>query len=138
MIETYEVTQDILLAITGLGFLCGVLAAVFATRFFEVVHLHRMVDQTVYRLLLMCSKLDEDINFISALKETELQNQNFDENSRRKFRKLDEEVVKKWKNGVILNLVNYSPEKFRYITQFTNWDEAMRFLNKMHGDKNGR
>ena len=92
MIETYEVTQDILLAITGLGFLCGVLAAVFATRFFEVVHLHRMVDQTVYRLLLMCSKLDEDINFISALKETELQNQNFDENSRRKFRKLDEEV----------------------------------------------
>ena len=65
MIETYEVTQDILLAITGLGFLCGVLAAVFATRFFEVVHLHRMVDQTVYRLLLMCSKLDEDINFIS-------------------------------------------------------------------------
>ena len=138
MTETYEMTHQVLMTFVVLGFTCGVFAAVFATRFFEVVHLHRLVTETIYRLLLMCSKLNEDLEFISQLKETELENQNVDKNSRRKFRKVDADIVKKWKNGVIMTLLNYSPEKFRYALNFTNWEEAMRVLNALHKDKHGR
>ena len=105
MTETYEITHQILMTFVVLGFFCGVFAAVFATRFFEVVHLHRLVTETIYRLLLVCSKLNEDLEFISQLKHTELENQNFDKNSRRNFRKVDDDIVKKWKNGVIMTLL---------------------------------
>ena len=138
MTETYEITHQILMTFVVLGFFCGVFAAVFATRFFEVVHLHRLVTETIYRLLLVCSKLNEDLEFISQLKHTELENQNFDKNSRRNFRKVDDDIVKKWKNGVIMTLLNYSPEKFRYTINFTNWEEAMRTLDAQHRDKHER
>lgn len=137
MNEVYEITQQVLMIFVVLGFFCGVFAAVFATRFFEVVHMHRLVAETVYRLLLLCSKLNEDIAFISQIKYTELEKSGADKNSLRNFQKVDDKILKQWRNGVITTMVNYSPEKFRYALNFTNWEEAMRLLNRVHRERNG-
>jgi len=137
MNETYELTQQLLLCFIVMGFFCGVFASVFAARFFEVVHLHRLVSETIYRLLLLCSKLNEDLALISQLKYTELEKSGTSKNSLRNFRKVDDDTVKKWKNGVIMTMVNYAPEKFQYALNFTNWDEAMRTLNQVYREKHG-
>ena len=138
MTETYEITHQLLSMFVVMGFVCGVFAAVFATRFFEVVHLHRLVSETVYRLLLLCAKLSEDFALINELKQKQLQNSDLPENSRRQFSKVDADIIKKWKNGVIMTMLNYAPEKFRFALTFTNWEEAMRHLDQMHREKNGR
>ena len=64
----YEVTMEELSVFVALGFCCGVFASVFLGRFFEVVHLHRMVRETTIHLIWMLAKMTEDIHFLHQLR----------------------------------------------------------------------
>ena len=135
MDQIYEISQDYLLFMVILAFLAGVFATVFLTRLMEVVHLHHLVADTVYRLLLLCSKLNEDVALLQELKYDELKKTGTDSKVLYDFKRLDEDILTKWRNGVIINLVNYAPQKFRFALSFTNWKEAMETLDHVHGDR---
>ena len=80
----------------------------------------------------------DELRMLPIVKQKQLQNSDLPENSRRQFSKVDADIIKKWKNGVIMTMLNYAPEKFRFALTFTNWEEAMRHLDQMHREKNGR
>ena len=126
----YEVTMQELGIFVAMGFACGVFASVFLARFFEVVHTWRMVKETVVWLLYMCSKLVEDAAFLEEVKNQHMRKAEFTEDQIREFKKVDERYLTNWKDSVILSLVKRSPPHFRAFIPFTDWREAMRFMEK--------
>ena len=114
----------------ALGFCCGIFASVFLARFFEVVHTWRMVKETVVWLLYMCSKLIEDVAFLQQVKKDHMRRAEFTSEQIRDFEKVDDQYLTNWKNSVILSLVKRAPPHFRSLLPFTNWREAMRFMEE--------
>ena len=126
----YEVTMQELGIFVALGFCCGIFASVFLARFFEVVHTWRMVKETVVWLLYMCSKLIEDVAFLQQVKKDHMRRAEFTSEQIRDFEKVDDQYLTNWKNSVILSLVKRAPPHFRSLLPFTNWREAMRFMEE--------
>ena len=126
----YEVTMQELGIFTALGFCCGIFASVFLARFFEVVHTWRIVKETIVWLLYMCSKIVEDVAFLQEVKKNHMQKAEFTSEQIREFEKVDERYLTNWKDSVILSLVKRSPPHFRSLLPFTDWREAMRFMEK--------
>ena len=60
-----------------LGFCAGVFATYYLARLFEIVHLWRMVRQTLTHLLLMCVKIVEDVAFLEEIKKQHMKNADF-------------------------------------------------------------
>ena len=104
--------------------------ACFLARFFEVVHTWRMVKETIVWFLYMCSKIVEDVAFLQEVKNTHMRKADFTAEQIREFEKVDEKYLTNWKDSVILSLVKRSPPHFRSLLPFTDWREAMRFMEK--------
>ncbi len=126
----YEVTMQELGIFAALGFCCGIFASVFLARFFEVVHTWRMVKETIVWLLYMCAKLVEDVAFLQQVKKDHMRRADFTADQIRAFEEVDDRYLTNWKNSVILSLVKRAPPHFRSLVPFTDWQEAMRFMEK--------
>ena len=131
----YEVTMQELSVFVVLGFCAGVFTSFYLTRFFEVVHLWRLVNQTVAHLLLMCMQIVEDVAFLGELKKKSMREAAFTEEQIRNFEELDERTLTNWKDSVILSIGAKSPPNFRSMLPFKTWREAMNFMNQtLKGD----
>lgn len=126
------ITEENLLGAIIIGsFFMGVFATRFATRFFEVSHAARIVQSTVYRCLLMCAKIHEDVEFLMELKhkymrETEMtREQIFD------FRNVDRATINNWKESVVQRMILSAPPTFSFAIKFKNWREAMQQLEDL-------
>ena len=126
----YEVTMQDLTIFVALGFCCGIFASVFLARLFEVVHTWRMVKETTVWLLYMCAKLVEDVAFLQQVKKDHMRRADFTAQQIQSFEEVDDRYLTNWKNSVILSLVKRSPPHFRSLLPFTDWQEAMRFMEK--------
>ena len=122
---------NIQIAIIVCIYFFGVFSCRFATQFFEVSHAASLVEKTVYRCLLMCSKIHEDVAFITEIKYKHLRNTDFDSKQLRDFRKIDNEILANWKISVIQNLLVHSPKTFSFVLKFASWSEAMSQLEEM-------
>ena len=130
---------NIQLAIIVCVYFFGVFSCRFATQFFEVSHAAALVERTVYRCLLMCAKIHEDVSFVTEIKHNHLKKSGFDAQQIRDFQKVDNEIIENWKNSVIQNILANAPRSFSFVTKFTSWKEAMRQLNEMHEEvRDGR
>lgn len=123
---------NIQIAIIVCVYFFGVFSCRFATQFFEVSHAAKLVENTMYRCLLMCSKIHEDVTFITEIKYKHLRNTDFDSQKLLDFRKIDNDIIANWKNSVIQSLVVHSPKTFSFVLNFTSWSEAMAQLEEMH------
>ena len=56
---------------------------------------------------------------------------NFTREQMRSFQEVDERTLTNWKDSVILSIVKRAPPHFRSLLPFTNWDEAMRYMNDL-------
>jgi len=126
----YEVTIHELAIFAALGFACGIFASVFLARFLEVIHTWRIVKETIVWLLYMCSKIVEDTAFLEEVKNSHMRKAEFSEEQIREFKKVDERYLTNWKDSVILSLVKRAPPHFRSLIPFTDWREAMRFMEQ--------
>lgn len=126
----YEVTMHDLTVFVALGFCCGIFASVFLARFFEVIHTWRMVKETIVWVLYMCAKLVEDVAFLQEVKNSHMQKAEFSPQQIAEFKKVDERYLTNWKDSVILSLVKRAPPHFQSLLPFTDWREAMRFMEK--------
>ena len=126
----YEVTMEELTIFVALGFCCGVFVSVFLSRFFEVVHLHRMVQETVIHLIWMLAKMTEDIYFLRQLKRSALEEADFTPEQVKRFEETDDKFLTNWKDTVILSLVSRSPRHFRGMLPFKSWNQAISFMNE--------
>ncbi len=113
----------------------GVFSCRFAAQFFEVSHAARLVERTVFRCLLMCAKIHEDLSFITEIKYNHLRKCDFTKQQIRDFQKVDNEIIANWKNSVIQTILVNSPRSFSFVTKFTNWKEAMKQLDEMHQER---
>jgi len=127
----YEITTYELMIFIVLGFCAGIFTSVYLTRLIEVVHLWKIVQEVVARLLLMCVTIIEDVAFIKQLKKNQMEKANFTAEQIREFEEMDEYTLTKWKDSVILSLVNTAPPRFRGALPFTNWNEAVKFLEEI-------
>lgn len=111
-----------------LGFACGIFASVFISRFLEVVHLWRMVRETLIHLIWMLTKLTEDIEFLRQVKYKQMKESGFSPEQMRKFQEVDDQFLTNWKDSVIVSIVSRAPRNFRTMMPFSNWKEAVSFL----------
>jgi len=126
----YELSTHDLMIFVVLGFCAGVFATYYLARLLEIVHLWRVVEETVGYLLLMCLKIVEDVAFITEVKRKQLKEANFTAAQIHEFEKVDQQTLTNWKDSVILSIVKRAPPHFRSLFPFTDWDEAMKFMNK--------
>tara|TARA_R100000664_G_C2635350_1_gene62908 strand:- start:73 stop:486 length:414 start_codon:yes stop_codon:yes gene_type:complete len=124
----YEVTTQELMIFVVLGFGAGVFTSFYLTRFFEVVHMWRLLRDVIAHALLMCLTIVEDVEFLKELKRKQMREAEFTSEQIRKFEEVDERNLTKWKDAVILSLVSKVPRNFRSMMPFNNWHEAMAFL----------
>ena len=125
----YEVTMEELTIFVALGFCCGVFVSVFLSRFFEVVHLHRMVQETVIHLIWMLAKMTEDIYFLRQLKRSAMEEADFTPEQIKVYEETDDKFLTNWKDTVIVSLVKRAPRHFKSMLPFHDWNSATRFLN---------
>jgi len=135
----YEVTMQELSVFVVLGFMCGVFTSFYLTRFFEVVHMWRLLRQVIAHLLLICMKIVEDVSFLEQLKRDHMQKAGFTAEQIHSFEEVDRHTLTNWKDSVILSIVTKVPTPFKSMMPFRTWSEAMFFLKKelteLSGDK---
>jgi putative Mn2+ efflux pump MntP len=124
----YEVTMEELGIFVALGFMGGVFASFYLTRFFEVVHMWRLLREVIAHLLLMCVGIIEDVEFLKELKRKQMTESGFTREQMKKFQEVDDRTLTNWKDAVILSLVTTVPRPFRSMMPFNTWHEAMAFL----------
>ena len=134
----YEVTMQELSVFVVLGFMCGVFTSFYLTRFMEVVHLWKIVNETVAFLMLMCMQIVEDVEFLKEIKKKHMRDADFTPSQIRKFEEVDNHTLTHWKDSVILTMVTKAPPRFRSLFPFHNWDEAVRYINKLLKDSHER
>lgn len=118
-----------------LGFCAGVFATYYLARLFEIVHLWRMVRQTLTHLLLMCVKIVEDVAFLEEIKKQHMKNADFTPEQLQQFHKVDERVMASWKDSVIMSMHTKAPPSFRTLIPFKNWPEAVKFMERALKDE---
>ena len=124
-----ELTTDDLTAIAAMAFFAGVFASMFLSRFLEIVHTWRIVQDTVVSIVWMLTKMVEDISFLQELKSKQMRDAGFTEKQIRQFQKVDDQFLTNWKDTVIVSLVKRAPRHFKSMLPFHDWNSAMRFLN---------
>ena len=124
----YEVTMQELGVFVVLGFFCGVFASIYISRFLEVIHAWRMVQETIVSILWMCNKMNEDLAFLSEVKRKHMRQADFTPEQIRKFEEVDNMFLTNWRDTVIISIVKRAPRHFRSMLPFTDWNEAMRFM----------
>ena len=77
----------------------------------------------------MCSRIVEDVAFLEELKRKHMEESKFTPEQIRQFEEVDSQSLTNWKDSVILSMVKRSPPHFRGMLPFTNWKEAMHFMN---------
>jgi hypothetical protein len=125
----YEITTQELMVFVVLGFCGGLFASIWLARLFEVVHTWRIVRETIAYLLLMCLQIVEDVAFLEELKRKQMREAKFTPQQIRSFEEVYERTLTNWKDSVILTIVKKSPPHFKSMLPFTNWKEAMTFMN---------
>jgi len=124
----YEVTTQQLGIFVVLGFVGGVFMSFYLTRLFEIVHMHRTFRHLLAHLLLMCVGIIEDVEFLKQLKRKQMVDSTFTKKQIADFEALDEHTLTNWKNSVIQSLISKTPSPFKTMMPFTNWNEAIAFL----------
>mgnify|MGYP005651512679 CR=1 FL=1 len=124
-----EVTSQELMTFVVLGFVAGVFTSFYLTRLMEVVHMWRLLSHVLVHAVVMCAGIIEDIAFIKELKKRQMIESGFTDKQVREFEEVDERVLTNWKNSVIISLVDRAPSPFRTMMPFSNWDEAVAYLN---------
>ena len=64
----YELSTQELMVFVVLGFAAGIFTSFYLTRLFEVVHMWRLFQDVLARLLMMCAKIVEDVAFLGEVK----------------------------------------------------------------------
>jgi len=124
-----ELTTDDLTAIAAMAFFAGVFASIFLSRFFEIVHTWRIVQESVVSIIWMLTKMVEDISFLQELKLKQMRESGFTKEQIREFQKVDDQFLTNWKDNAIISIVNRSPRHFKSMLPFHDWNSAMKFLN---------
>jgi len=124
-----ELTTDDLTAIAAMAFFAGVFASIFLSRFFEIVHTWRIVQESVVSIIWMLTKMVEDISFLQELKLKQMRESGFTKEQIREFQKVDDQFLTNWKDNAIISIVNRSPRHFKTMLPFHDWNSAMKFLN---------
>ncbi len=135
---TYDVTMEDLAVFVVLGFSLGVFTSFYLTRLLELVHMHRIFRQVIAHLLLMCTGIIEDIEFLKTLKNQQMLESGFTDEQIEKFHEVDDRTLTNWKQSVILSLVSKVPRPFRSMLPFNNWDEAIAHLQNEMEELTGR
>ena len=113
-------------------FFLGVVAAVFLTRLLSITHAAMLVNDAINGSLLMLSKIHEDVAFIRELKIKQMREAGMEQSQVRKFEKIDNQMIKNWKETVVQNMISSSPPSFKRIMKFNDWKGAMEYLNSIY------
>lgn len=124
----FEITMYELSVFVALGFCCGIFASVFLARLLEVVHLWRLVRETLIHLVWMLTKMIEDIEFLKEMRYKQMRESGMTPEQMRKFQEVDDQFLTNWKDSVIVSIVSRAPRNFRTMMPFSNWREAVSFL----------
>ena len=124
-----ELTTNDLTAFCVMAFFAGVFASIFLSRFFEIIHTWRIVQETVISIIWMLTKMVEDISFLQELKLKQMRESGFTTEQIRQFQKVDDQFLTNWKDNAIISIVNRSPRHFKTMLPFHDWDSATKFLN---------
>ena len=124
-----ELTTNDLTAFCVMAFFAGVFASIFLSRFFEIIHTWRIVQDTVVSIVWMLTKMVEDISFLQELKYKQMHDAEFTEKQIRQFQKVDDQFLTNWKDNAIISIVKRAPRHFKSMLPFHDWSSATRFLN---------
>ena len=132
----YEVNTQELMIFVALGFCSGVFATYYLGRFFEVIHMWRLLRQVIAHLLWMCLTIIENVEFLNTLKVKAMHEADFSDKQIADFEEVWEANLTNWKDSVILVIVSRAPTHFRTMMPFDDWKGAMKFLNQERRGKN--
>jgi hypothetical protein len=113
-----------------MGFMAGVFATVFLTRILEVIHMWRMFHTVLTHMLIMCVSIIEEVSFLNQLKTKAMSEADFSSKQIKDFEEVWDKTLTNWQDSAILSIINRAPPRFRAMMPFSNWKEAVRFLEK--------
>jgi|TARA_R100001530_G_C4287621_1_gene147189 hypothetical protein len=131
----YEVSNGDLMIFAVLGFCAGLFMSYYLTRLFEIVHMWRVFQETLVRIILMLAFTHENIEFLRELKRKQMDESGFTKKQIQEFEEVDDKTLTNWKNSTIMSLVNTAPPRFRTMMPFVTWEEAMKFANSVLSKK---
>ena len=126
----YEMSHEVLTIFVLMGFMAGVFATVFITRIIEVVHMWRMFQGVLTHMLIMCVSIVEEVSFLNQLKTKAMSEADFSSKQIKDFEEVWDKTLTNWQDSAILSIINRAPQRFRGMIPFSNWKEAVRFLEK--------
>ena len=104
-----ELTTNDLTAFCVMAFFAGVFASMFLSRFLEIVHTWRIVQESVISIIWMLTKMVEDISFLQELKSKQMHDAGFTTEQIRQFQKVDDQFLTNWKDNAIISIVKRAP-----------------------------
>ena len=110
----------------------------FAARFFEYVHLVRLVQLLHLHTLTLLGGVVEDVAFIKQLKYKTLEDEGASRSTIRTIKEADNKALENWKKSVIQKFIDTCPPPFRTIIRFSTWDEAMEILTEYYRQRGER
>tara|TARA_B100000214_G_scaffold375569_1_gene362756 strand:+ start:6623 stop:7027 length:405 start_codon:yes stop_codon:yes gene_type:complete len=89
-------------------------------------------------MLDMLMALDVDMRIALEKKYKHLEESGISPEEIKKRKLLDSEIIVKWRDAVIANVVVSLPESFYRYVNYTTWDEAVQYARKRNRKSKGR
>ena len=82
--------------------------------------------------LMMLATATEAVSYILQIKYNTMKDLELPEKTIEMTIKVDEDNFRRWKETTIRHLISAYPAKFENLVKYTNWDEAMKVLDKIY------
>jgi len=110
----------------------GAVSYKFISAIFSVGQYSLFAKKVLYHSLTLVGAVVEDVAFMRELKYLQMAKSDMSEEQIDFIKKVDEQTLNGWKENSVKIFKNSFPGPLDSIVKFSNWEEAMRALNKLH------
>ena len=115
--------------------LVGGITYKFAAAVFNAGQQSLFAKKVVYHCLTLVGAVAEDLAFMRELKYLNMNKSDMTDEQIEFVKRVDEQTINTWKEGTIRIFKSSFPGNLESVVKFSNWQEAMRELDKLHKER---
>tara|TARA_R110000824_G_scaffold373862_3_gene564309 strand:+ start:726 stop:1115 length:390 start_codon:yes stop_codon:yes gene_type:complete len=124
--------QDMSLAQSMMWFFFGVVSYKFLTIFLSFIELSNFAKFVNRMALVVLGEALEQYYFSKEAKLKALADSGVTQKELKKIRDDEEALMDKWKRTMVDCIVHAYPDRYHFLLEFKNYEEAMQILTKIH------
>ena len=114
------------------GIVIGLIAYRMLWTFLGLGYVGLYIREAEKHALTMLATVTEAVSYILQIKYNTMKDLELPEKTIEMTMKVDEDNFRRWKETTIRHLISAYPAKFENLVKYTNWDEAMKVLDKIY------